>query len=244
MSTTRELLDVERRARAIAAAAPFDAWPDVALGRLANAARVVTYRRGEVIQAQGSRLDSVVVPVSGTIQSSAQNQAGRRYTFVIYHGAAAYGLLPLVDGQELPNDTIAATAVVALVIPFAAIHAELAREPALWQSLAYEVSLRARRNARQWTQLALEPLRARAAAVLVALAESSNPPADSGPVTLSVPLPQERFGEMLGVSRQTATALVGDLVDAGLVRWRYGRVSVLDLGALREAARAGGNSRP
>ena len=80
--------------------------------------------------------------------------------------------------------------------------------------------------------------------MLVALAESSNPPADSGPVTLSVPLPQERFGEMLGVSRQTATALVGDLVDAGLVRWRYGRVSVLDLGALREAARAGGNSRP
>jgi len=227
--------DVEGCARAIARAQPFDAWPDEAVLRLARSSRVASYRAGALIQVHGTTPDTIVVVVSGSIQASAQNLGGKRYTFALVRGEAAYGLLPLVDGQEMPNDTIAATPVTAIVIPFDAIRAELERDPALWKSVALEVCLRARWNAGQWTRLALEPLRIRAVALLVALAEASGARAGDGPVTLAVPLSQERLGEMLGVSRQTATGLVRDLVEAGLIRWRYGRVSVPDLAALREA---------
>jgi CRP-like cAMP-binding protein len=230
------LRDERARARAIAAAEPFCTWPEEPLLQLARAARVVTYRRGAVIQAQGTKLDALVVVVEGSVQASAQNLSGRRYTFVLVRGTVAYGLLPLVDGQEIPNDMIAAEPLVALVIPFDAIRAELARAPALWESLAIELALRARLNARNWTRLALLPLRARAAAVLLGLAESTGAHASDTPVTIGVHLPQERLGEMLGVSRQTATALARDLTEAGVLRWHYGRVTVLDLRALREIA--------
>jgi len=230
------LRDLRSRARAIAAAEPFCTWPEEHLLQLARAARVVTYRKGAVIQAQGTKLDALVVVVAGGVQASAQSPSGRRYTFVLVHGTIAYGLLPLVDGREMPNDMIAAEHLVALVIPFDAIRAELARAPALWESLAVELSLRARLNARNWTQLALLPLRSRVAAVLLGLAESTGVHPSGAPVTIGLRLPQERLGEMLGVSRQTATTLVRELTQAGVVRWRYGRVTVLDLGALREIA--------
>jgi len=233
------LRNVEQRARAIASAEPFRTWPEEHLTALARAARVVSYRPGELLQAQGAKLDAITVVVSGSVQASAQNAAGRRYTFALVPGSAVYGLLPLVDGQEMPNDMIALTPVTALVIPFAAIREELSRQPALWESLAHEISLRARSNARQWTRLALDPLRARAAALLVAFAEAGGLTAGGGPLKLGVRLPQERLGEMLGVSRQTATALVRDLVDTGLIRWSYGRVSVVDLDGLRALAGPG-----
>ena len=51
------LRDVQARARAIADADPFCAWPEEPLLQLARAARVVTYRRGAVIQAQGTKLN-------------------------------------------------------------------------------------------------------------------------------------------------------------------------------------------
>ena len=236
-------------ARAIAAAKPFDAWPAEGLLRLARSSRAASYRRGAMIRTQGAAFDSVAVIVSGSIHASARNPDGKRYTFALVSGTAAWGLLSLVDGQEMLNDTVAATPVAAILIPFAAIHAELEREPGLWKSVAREVASRARWSGDQWMKMALEPLRARAVDALVALAENggAHPAAgpltlgehaDAGPLTLPVPLSQERFGELLGVSRQTAAGLVRDLVDAGLVRWEYGRVSVPDLVALRAAGKA------
>ena len=52
-------------------------------------------------------------------------------------------------------------------------------------------------------------------------------------------LPQERLAELLGTSRQWATSLVRELSKAGLVEWRYGRVTVLDVQALRQLAGRG-----
>jgi Mn-dependent DtxR family transcriptional regulator len=51
------------------------------------------------------------------------------------------------------------------------------------------------------------------------------------------------MAELLGVSRQWATGLVRDMCRSGLVRWRYGRVTVLDLEGLRAIAEGSVNVR-
>ncbi|MCU0923089.1 MAG: helix-turn-helix domain-containing protein, partial [Burkholderiaceae bacterium] len=58
-------------------------------------------------------------------------------------------------------------------------------------------------------------------------------------VVIGMRLPQERFAEMLGISRQWATLLVREFVAAGLVEWRYGRVTLLDPQALQALAASG-----
>jgi DNA-binding FadR family transcriptional regulator len=79
----------------------------------------------------------------------------------------------------------------------------------------------------------------RAASLLLGMVDWHGKDAERGPVTIEHRLPQERLAELLGTSRQWATAVVRELAQAGLVEWRYGRVTVLDVQALRALAAQG-----
>jgi CRP-like cAMP-binding protein len=223
----------------LARATPFSAWPRPVLERLLQSATVTSHRGGAVLVAGGQRCDALTVVVEGTALSSVSHAGGRRVTFKADATARAYGVLPLVDGQPMPNDLVADGPVVALRIPHAAIHAELARTPLLWQSVAADVTERARRYAEQMKQFVFDTPRVRAASLLLGLASQGAGVEAGGPVVIGMRLPQERFAEMLGISRQWATLLVREFVAAGLVEWRYGRVTLLDPQALQALAASG-----
>lgn len=224
-----EPLDVVARTRAIAAVAPFAAWPGDAVRRVAEASRARVHRRGERIVSRGDRLDAVFLVVEGNASVGLTAATGRSVVFTIHPPRERiHGIASLVDGGVMPHDVTADERATVLVVPTAAVRAELARRPALWESVAHEVTARARAFVEETRSLLLEPLRPRLAGLLLALAASNGTRTGSGGLVIGLRLPQERLGEMLGVSRQTATALVGDLVRDGLVHWRYGRVTLLD----------------
>jgi CRP/FNR family transcriptional regulator, cyclic AMP receptor protein len=123
--------------------------------------------------------------------------------------------------------------------PLAAVRAELKRMPALWESIAVETIRRSRHYARRINQFVLDTPRVRAASLLVGLLSKGSKDGIDGALTIDLRLSQERLADMLGISRQWATAVVRELAQAGLVRWRYGRVTVLDVQALRALAATG-----
>ena len=51
-----------------------------------------------------------------------------------------------------------------------------------------------------------------------------------------IPLTQEQLATMLGVRRPTVTIAAGSLQDAGLISYRYGRVTIIDRDGLRRTA--------
>lgn len=229
--------DAGQRARAIAALPPFKNWPEEALLRLAQSARITRHRRGERILSRGDRLDAVYLAVEGKVNVGLSAATGRNVVFTIHSpGEVIHGVAPLVDGLEMANDVEAEEPLVVLAIPFAAVRAELMRAPVLWESLAQELSTRARRFVDEVRIFVLEPLRPRMAGLLLALAASTEAQRRTGPVVIDLRLPQDRLGDMLGVSRQTATALVREMASDGLLHWRYGRVTLLDLARLRALA--------
>ena len=59
---------------------------------------------------------------------------------------------------------------------------------------------------------------------------------DSG---ATIRLTHEQLADLVGTSRETATKVLGDLADRGLVSLRRGRIVVRDPAALRELAEAG-----
>jgi CRP/FNR family transcriptional regulator, cyclic AMP receptor protein len=124
------------------------------------------------------------------------------------------------------------------------VHAELDASPTLWASVAREATSRGRRFFGHMRERAFDAPRVHMAALLLGLARPVDGPAGDGTAELSVRLPRERLAEMLGVSRQWATQLVHELAKAGLVSWRYGRVTLLDLEALRALASGGVNAPP
>lgn len=90
------------------------------------------------------------------------------------------------------------------------------RMPLLWQSVAADVTERARPYAEQMKRFVFDTPRVRAASLLLGLASQGAGVAAGGPVVIGMRLLQERFAEVLGISLQWATSLVRELVAAGL----------------------------
>jgi len=238
------LKDLDARVRIIASVPALADWPRPALLRLAEAARPGHFGRGETILACGQLPDAMVF-VNGAAQGSVTDRGGRRITFQLSRLGGLCGFAPLVDDAPMQHDVIAASAVKTLSVPYAAVRKELAAEPRLWESIAREAAIRARTVFDAIQRIAFDAPRVRAAAALAELADGSDAAA-TGAVAIPMRLTVERLAEILGVSRQWASALVRELTDAGLIDWRYGRITVLDLARLRAIAASGigGSAEP
>jgi len=228
---------VAQRQRVIAACRMFSAWPTSATHRLAQSSRVRSVTRGAAVIAEGRIVDALTLVCEGSVEASETGPDGRRVTFKVARDGV-YGLLPLLDGREVPSGLTAIEPATVLEIPYSAIRAELAVQPGLWESIAIEAGLRARGYTIQLKRFMFDAPRVRAAAVLLGLAATSGEPTATG-IRIALPLSQERFAEMLGVSRQWVSTFVREMARGAVVRWRYGRVKLIDLPGLQAIARQG-----
>jgi CRP-like cAMP-binding protein len=231
--------EAETCADAIARAAPFSSWPRDALLRMGAASIASSHPSETTLIVNGERCDRITVIAQGTVLSSVSTPGGRRLTYKIDDSAFAYGLASLVDGLPLQIDLVADGPVTVVRTPLAAVRAELTRKPALWETIAVETIRRSRRYATQLNQFVLDTPLVRAASLLMGLLAKSGKDGSDTVEAIAYRLSQERLADMLAISRQWATAVVRELVQAGLVEWRYGRVKVLDVQALRRLASSG-----
>jgi CRP-like cAMP-binding protein len=241
-ATKTDLDDVQRLANAIGAAPLFRSWPADALLRLARASSVATHPPGALVSEARATPTKVAV-ILGTALASTTGPDGKRVTYKIATGSSVHGLIPLVDAKGTLNDVIALDEVTAIGIPHHALRAELRAAPELWETVAIDLAERARRYGEQMIRFLFDQLRVHLAFVLTAMARSAGSVAQGQSVLIGQRLSQELVAEMLGISRQCASTLIRDLVNEGVLRWRYGRVTVLDLPALRAIAEQRTNVR-
>jgi CRP/FNR family transcriptional regulator, cyclic AMP receptor protein len=242
-SAETDLRDVRRRAQVIGSTPLLRSWPAPALLRLARASFVTTRPPGALVVEGGPTSGMLTVVVDGTALACVTGPDGKRVTFRIAAGVSVHGVIPLVDGKEMSNDVIALDTVTAIRIPHAALRAELQAAPMLWESVAIELAVRARRYTEQMKRFVFDQPRVHLASLLTAMAHSEGSVTHGQTMLIGQRLSQELVAEMLGISRQWTSTLIRDLVNEGLVRWRYGRVTVLDLQALRAIAEQGVNAR-
>jgi CRP-like cAMP-binding protein len=86
------------------------------------------------------------------------------------------------------------------------------------------------------TRFVFDEPRVHMAALLVGLAGKAAHGRAVGPVAIDMRLSQELLAEMLAISRQWAAQLIQEMVKEGLVQWRYGRATLLDIQRLRAIA--------
>jgi CRP-like cAMP-binding protein len=234
---------IESRLRTIASLPLFEGWPSETRARLARASRVANWPRGTTLIRDGAKLDALVL-VRGPVQATVTAPGGRRVIFGLAPEGGLFGFAPLVDGLPMQHELSTLAPARGLLIPFTAVHAELDASPALWASVAREATSRGRRIFGHMRERAFDAPHVRMAALLLGLAQPVDGPAGASAADLSCRLPQERLADMLGVSRQWASQLVRELSEAGMVSWRYGRVTLLDLEGLRALASGGVNAPP
>ncbi len=224
----------ELLARGIGRFAPFKSWPLPARLRLARAGSVSSHPPGAVLIAHKRPQQVLSFVLEGASQVTITDAGGRRVTFLYDGSTMVYGLAPLFDGEPMLHDLLAVGPVILLRVPFAAVRAELTAAPALWESVGLEMCARYRRSALQMTRFVFDAPRVHMAALLVGLAGKGA--GGDGPIGIDMKLPQDKLAEMLAISRQWAAQLIREMVDDGLLQWRYGRVTLLDLPRLRALA--------
>lgn len=229
--------------RAIAAAKPIDVWPAAALQRLAAVSQVKRFCRGSRMISGGDRLDAALLIAQGGVEVCISGPDGRQFTYALGWQGAIFGMLMLFDGRGMPHDLNALDDVVAVQIPFRAIEAELAAAPHLWKTLAYDMAWRFRNLFDIVNGHALDAAPVRLASVLLRLARTEGEPAGEG-LAIKLRLSQQRVGELIGVTRQTAMQHLHEMQKRGLIGLHYGRVTLLDPAGLQALAASQGAVRP
>ena len=228
--------DPDRLASAIGRFAPFKSWPLPARLRLARAGKASSHPPGALLIEYDRPEQALTFVLEGATQASITDPGGRRVTFRYDASTMVFGLAPMVDGKPSINELLAQDRVKILRVPFTAVMAELSAAPALWESIGVELCERFRHTAQQMTRFVFDEPRVHMAALLVGLAGKAAQGRDAGPVTIDMRLSQELLAEMLAISRQWAAQLIQEMVKDGLVQWRYGRATLLNIQRLRAIA--------
>lgn len=228
---------LQARLAALRGALVFSSWPEPVLRLLAEKSRMESVAANVTIHPVGHLIDSVHVLVLGATNTCATNSQGRRVSLKLHRSGEVHGLFLWVNKDLRAHlDLVTLMPSTFLVIPIKVLDKVLAAEPQLWQSIAAEASRRLILTMEIAIGFGLEAPRVRFARHILQQVDTAVTSSDRK-TPQEVAMSQQVMAELLGVTRQTVTSLVRDFEGQGHIRWRYGRITVMDLDGLKLAAK-------
>lgn len=188
---------------------------------------------GEVLFARGDAPDGLYGLVDGRMEIGAVDAEGRAAVLAVVEPGTWFGEIAVFDGRPRTHDATALERSQLLHLPQAALLEFLRDTPACWRELALLLTEKLRLTFMVAEDWALLPAPRRLAARLLMIAEGYG---GAGRRQTEIRLSQEQLAAMLALSRQTANQLLKRLEARGIVALRPGRLTILDLEGLRQAA--------
>ena len=200
-----------------------------------------TFKRGEMLMAQGDQGDTLFIILSGLVRVSMVAANGREIVLDYAEAGAVLGEIAFLDGGERTASVDAIDPVETLVLSRAAFADIINRHNGLAMRLLRAMARRLRQN-----DAVIEADRAytsgpRLARFLLRLMISGEGPGDergAGEVQLKIALSQSELGNFAGMSREQINRQLSGWADNGIVTLKGGKVTVLDREALIDIAEA------
>jgi CRP-like cAMP-binding protein len=206
----------------------FERLPPEELAALERCSRVRTFERGSPIYLPADQADAVLVLVEGRVRIGSATGEGKQTTIAFIEPGELFGELALVASgpREELAEAVAKSTVAA--IPRQALEELLERHPHLSLGVTRLIGLRRRRIERRLKYLLFRSSRERLVHLLIEFAEQYGRPTASG-VELSIKLSHQDLASIIGSTRETATVVLGELQNEGLLRVGRQRLVLLDL---------------
>jgi CRP/FNR family cyclic AMP-dependent transcriptional regulator len=203
--------------------------------RFAGHGRLERYASHTPIHRAGAPLDALMVVIDGVMELSRIGPTGKRHLGSLLPPGQLFGVIPLLDGRPSTHDAWARGPVRVLHVPRETVLQAMAEDPGLSQALLALLCARSRMMLDAISRQALDPLRARTAAAVraVALARGTH---DDGDLALRIT--QEDIADMLGVTRQSVNRELKALEREGLIRIGKATIEVCDAERLLAVAQA------
>ncbi len=193
------------------------------------------FSAGQSLIVEGSIGTDTFLLLQGCAKVVCNTTAGRAVLLSLRVAGDLVGELAAADHKPRSASVIAATRLVAQVIPQRAFQAYLDERPAAARAVHLAVVEELRRSTRYRVSATGAPTSVQLALVLHHLMTTHGRPCTEG-IRIDVPLSQSELASLLGTSQPSLHRMLADLRRSDVVRTRYRRVIVCDPQALRVLA--------
>lgn len=211
------------------------------LSELARHARAQHVRRGTPIYRRGDLLHGLLAVAFGLVKLSLRPSCSTEKVYRLVGAGQTFGEPPVFLERPSPVDASALTDTMLVIIPAPAVHSLLERDSSFARSLVAALSERVETLVADVEASSLYGAPQRVAAYLESLAQPSE---SQNPTTIRLAATKTVIASMLGVTKETFSRLLRELVDQGLIAVTKREITLLDRPRLSALAHGGTQLQP
>ncbi|HHY46155.1 MAG TPA: Crp/Fnr family transcriptional regulator [Firmicutes bacterium] len=196
--------------------------------RIMLVARERVYPKGATLFLEDEPGDCMFIIVKGAVKVYTLSPEGREKTIAILSRGDCLGEMAVLDGRPRSASAEAIEETRAVIITRDDFRQVLLASPRTMLKVIELLSQRLRAVDRHIEYLALKDASARLASFLLALAERHGRPLDGKGHKIDIKLTHQELASLAGISRETATRLINQFQDAGLIETSGGWLVILD----------------
>jgi CRP/FNR family cyclic AMP-dependent transcriptional regulator len=198
-------------------------------------AQTRNYPAGHMLFSKGDPGDSLFTILSGQVRISVLSEAGKEVILNILGSGEIFGEIALLDGNARTASASTIGDCELVTISRQDFLSFLARHPQVNQRLLEVLCARLRWVSTSYEDLLFLRLPHRLARKVLFLAENFGE-SDQGAIRTSVPLSQQELANMTGATRESINKLMRQWERGGIVAYKEGHISILDLRELSRIA--------
>lgn len=215
----------------------FDRLGEPELQRIAELSRMREFPRGALILGPDSDPDLIYLVKAGRVKISTFSPQGKEQILALLERGDVFGELAPVEAPA-PAHVEAFDHAVVCTLHRTLFEEILRHTPEVGVRVIRVLARRLRAAEQEIEDLALRSVPARLAALLLRLAEEYGEPESQG-IRLSLRLTHQDLAHMVGSTRETVTALIGQFRDEGLITVDHRVLVILERDRLRQIASRG-----
>jgi CRP/FNR family cyclic AMP-dependent transcriptional regulator len=197
---------------------------------LAAVAPMKTYAAGELLFTPHQPTETLFILKKGRVRVFRVSADGRALTTALLTPGTVFGEMVLLGQQMHDNFAEAIDEVVVCVMSRADVHRYLLSDARIAVRISEILGRRVAELERRLSDTVFKTARERIAATLCLLAsQQAKRPLGRGS---QIALTHEQIAALTGTSRETATKILDDYADRGLVRLGRGKLTILDAAAI------------
>jgi CRP-like cAMP-binding protein len=205
------------------------------MAAIAAVAPMKTYAAGEVLYSPHNPTETLFILKRGRVRIFRISTDGRALTTAIMTPGTIFGEMVLLGQSMHDNYAEALDEAVVCVLSRACVQKYLLSDARISARISEILGQRLREMERRLSDSVFKSVPQRIASTLVALAGQQRRYGLAGRAPV-VALTHEQIAALVGTSRETATKILGDFAELGLIRLGRGRVTLLDADGIRDHA--------
>ena len=231
----RQKVDETENVRFLRQVTLFSGLPPAGVARAAAAARERVYRKGSSIFFEGDPGEAMFIIKEGAVKIYKLSPDGKEKTLAIISRGDCFGEMSLLDGLPRSAAAQALEDSRLLMLPREDFLELVASDPGVALKIIQVLAARLRAADQQIEYLAFGDARGRVASTLLDLGRKHAMPGPNG-YTIDIRLTHQELANLSGVTRETASRILSEFEEDGLIRIQEKSIVILSEEGLRSVA--------